>query len=442
MQTQIPYKGTLSSNQLDALREVLAVSERGLPLVFKGRRNILNQIHTHIDRVKRFPINDTYTRVIQGAPGSGKTTLLNELKKPYLQTDSGVTVIDINGKDLKSERQLLRVVLGAVNEKASNLTTRSTEKRGGSINVFGIKGDLSDERERASQIDTLQVRTIWSLLEEVLGKDNVILLCVDEAQTIKDHTASSNDLLIDFHTGRTERLRIVPIFAGLNDTQTILSGLGVSRLSANLKFQLSSLSQREAEDVVLETLNHPSLGLVGSFEEHDLELMATSLGLASDRWPRHLHHYIHGLLQEVLNDQELDLSTNHVNPDRALEYGHDARVSYYRERASLVDRLFLESLISALQENPNELTIKQLEDTYQNQFGGNYEKFNTAYESAIHFGLIEPREVNAKAIEVPIPSLKTYLNCDESEEDTKSILRQQHQTQMEKEVERHRQLNR
>lgn len=418
MKTKIQYTGSLSAEQLDALNTESGWSERDTPLIFKGRSQILKQIERNVANLKRSPPyqNHLLTTLIHGAPGSGKTSLLVESIRQHSE-DSGITTIKINGRGLKSENQFLRAVLQAVDKaQESDLASKTTVKTGGGVNVVAFKGELATEHEYQSKIDNLSVKTIWGVLEDILGRDKVVLLCIDEAQTIQDEKGGARDLILDLHTGDTGKLRIIPVFAGLNDTEPILSGLGMSRPNEDLIFQLSSLSQREAEDVVLDTLNHPSFGMANCFSNQDKKLIATSLAIASDQWPRHLHYYVKGVLREVADDQELESPTYQIDLNRALEFGHEARVSYYDRRARLVSESFLGGLMTALANQPDNLLMSDLYASDKD------------FDNAIHYGLLEKVSLAENtSIRVPIPSLKTFLICRGDHEQTKQTLREEHE---------------
>lgn len=440
MKTKIQYTGTLSTDQLEALNTQLVMEERDTPLVFKGRSQILNRIEQTIGNLKQRPPTQTrpLSVVIRGAPGSGKTSLLTELMNQHSE-DSGVTTIDINGKDLKSEQHFLRLMLRGVEKwKSNELTTKTTIKIGGGINVIGFRGDLSEEREYPFEMEKMSVKSksVWAVLKEALGDDKVVLLCIDEAQTVRDEGGGARDLLVDFHTGKTENLRILPVFAGLNDTIQILADLGVSRLSTTSVMNLGSLSTQEAEAVVLDTLNHPDFGLADKFEEKDKKLIAITLGVASGGWPRHLHHYVQGLLLKVAVDQELEPITSQVDLDLVLEHGHSARIEYYEQRVSLIDRKFAQALMQGLSENPDKLTTEGLERLCAEQFNFIEDRFEDELNNAIHVGVINPIRAFDNLITVPIPSLNTFLVSHANGELTKQFLREQHGKELERELNR------
>lgn len=426
MKSLIQYKGRLTTNQLDAISTQLELHERDTPLVFKGRTRILARIKRLVRELKQptFNTNRSLAHVIQGAPGAGKTSLLSELERQCTDEKLDIRTIRISGKDLKSTNSFIGAMLTGFDEAINELTTKTTVKRGGGINLEAAKGELSSEREYGSKLESVNFRTVWEVLEQVLGRDKVILLCIDEAQTIRDdERTGTNPILLDFHVGGTGRLRIIPVFAGLNDTSQILSGLGMSRLTDDLVFHLSSLSKQESEDVVLGTLNHVPFGLADRITVEDKTLIATSLRIASDRWPRHLHYYVQGVLREVLEDQERDLPANRIDLNRVLEHGHDARVTYYDRRAQLLRDDFIEDLMNAVTNNPSNLEKREL--------GGTEEDF----DDAIHYGLLETEGLGAKkSINVPIPSLRTFLICRGDFEQTKRSFRQQHEEQLKLEL--------
>lgn len=438
MKATIQYKGDLSPEQLDALNAQLRRDERDIPLVFKGRQGIIDHIAALMADLKGLAksTSKSYTQVIHGPPGSGKSTLLHELKIQNSTEDSNVKVVTVGGKDLVSKDEFITAVLDEFEVGTDDLTVKKTPKKGSSLSVLGVdKGELAVETEYGAQADRMNLSSTWRLLEQFLKEDEVLLLCVDEAQTISGYTeVGVHPLLIDFHMGRTGNLRVLPIFAGLNDTTNILANQGMSRLSTSSIFRLSSLSMHEAEDVVLDTLAHSSFGLEGFFTEEDKKLLAKSLAIASDRWPRHLHYYIQGLLRQIAEDQERDSPTYYIESDRVLEYGHKARLDYYYQRAILVDRSFLQSLMKSLKDDRSSLRAAELERICCDEFSMTHNQFKQALEQAVHVGLIELEGLSDATVQIPIPSLRTFLVCQGDRERTRAFLRKDHERQLEHEL--------
>lgn len=436
MKTTITYLGELTAVQKDALKNQLSRGERDRPLVFKGRENVLVHIETQLQKLQTSPeAIDSNTQVIHGAPGVGKTSLLTELKKKYGSAYSGIVVIGITGKDLASKNEFVGSVLGSLEEGVNGLNVKITTKKSGGFTAYFVKGDVVKEKEYASPIESMNLRTIWASLYELLDDDRVLLLCVDEAQTIETEVGKKNNpILMDLHTRQTNKLRVLPIFAGLNDTESILENEGLSRLDGKNTFHLSSLSLDEAKGVVKGVFNHDSLGLTNLFSQEDINLIAVSLATAS-QWPRHLHYYIEGVLQEIQSDQQREIPNHFVDLTKALEYGHQERVNYYDNRARSMEPEFVEAISKLLQNPSQRLSKKNLHNIARDHFDMSDEQYNSSYQKAIHNGIIEEIGSGSQcSLQMPTPSLRTFLLCDCDPERTLEVLRQDHQNTFQRQL--------
>lgn len=429
MNTTIPYVGDLTVAQKDALRQQLARGERDRPLVFKGRRNIIEQVESQLEKLQTSSETvHSSTQVIQGAPGSGKTSLLNQLEERFSQES---IVIKLYGGDLTDNDRFLSRVLRSAKSGIDMLSVERGRNHTAEVNLGVGKGSRTSARTQASPLATKDVRTVWELIEKSLGRSRrkVVLLCVDEAQSIQSGDMSNkptNLILLDLHTSQTDNLRILPIFAGLNDTETILGNEGLSRLDHNFVFHLSSLSLQEAKAVVKGVLEHKSLGLTNLFTQESAEFIATALATAS-QWPRHLHYYIQGVLQELQYDQECESTQHSIDLNKALEYGHQSSVRYYDSRARLVGTEFVESTSNLLLDPEKRLTKANVHTNARKLFDMSNEQFDRLYQKAIHDGLIEETGSGGRSeFRIPIPSLETFLRCECDLEKTKEILRNDH----------------
>lgn len=438
MQSIITYSGNLIAEQKDALKTQLSRGERNRPLVFGGRQNILGHIKAQLQALQSSPESiDSITQIVHGAPGAGKSSLLNKLAEQFGQE---AVFIHVNGDDLSNRDQFLSQLLLAAQSNVDRLNVTRTNKNLGEVNFGLTKGTHERGTTTASHIETRAVRTVWDLLEEALNgqSDAVIVMCVDEAQTIRSESSDRtiNSILLQLHTCRTNNLRILPIFAGLNDTEDALEACGVSRSDELSTFHLSSLSVEEARAVVIGVMTLERFGLASLFTREQIDLIATTIATAS-QWPRHLHYYILGVLIAVSEDQERATPHFTIDLGRAVEYGHDARVRYYERQARKVDSEFVESISKLLSMRSMPCTKQNLRDLAHTEFGISNGSFRTAYQNAIHIGLIEEDGAGSQSrFDIPIPSLQTFLVCDCNIVRTKQKLREEHRISLKQELDK------
>ena len=423
LQDQIPYKADLNPEHLTALENQLKLNERSTPMVFGGRTEIIDRIERRLIRAEEATRRDCYTTVVQGAPGTGKTTLIYHLKTLVqtgeLATPDGVSVINIKGEDCDGGDRFLAAVLGNMWVPPNKVPSSEPI-----IKWYG---------------DTFELRTIWILLEKS-GLRGTVLLCVDEAQNVKP--IRINEILNDLHHTDTRPLKVVPLFLGLPNTSYALSRAGLSRL-AETPIQLSALTQSETREIVVNTLNHDSLGLGDSLSQVGQDYLVTSLDFASERWPRHLHYYIQGLLLAILEDQRRESPSHQIDLNRVLDYGHNERILYYqRQLGNLETRIgsdryldFVETL-EDLSTNRN-IPFKQLRDVLREKLGkGKSGEVSDMVAAAIHTGVLTPLQVvgRKKVTQIPIPSLRTFIQCGQDAVETLSRLRENHAKRLAREL--------
>ena len=437
LRERIPYNADLSPEYLTALEKQLRTSERGDPLVFGGRTDIVNQVKTRLLDMEVGEHRDEYAMVVQGAPGAGKTTLINHLvaqvESGEITTSDGVRVISINGSACRDEGRFLAAVFDNIEETADDLVREQINK---------VKGETS----QSSEFATMGIRSVWSMLEAV-GVSGTVLLCMDETQNLKGYGFC--EIVEDLHTIKTGALKILPLFAGLLDSEDVLSKAGLTRLRES-PILLGTLSKSESRKVITDTLSHESLGLSGAFSQKDQGYLASSLTIASDSWPRHLHYYMRGVLVEILEDQQRATPLHEIDLNRALEFGHAARIDYYRRQlgrlrssvGSLQQIGFIETL-EDLSTNRN-IPTKQLVESLSDNLGLDLSETSDMLEAAIHLGVLTPPQAvgDEDVSQIPIPSLRTFLQCGRGVEKTLIELRQTHAEQLGNELRTRRGLER
>ena len=443
IRSTITYQNDISPESLNAIKDHLSQGERDDPLVFSGRQNIITHIDSQLAKVKRLGggAGRCLTEIVQGAPGAGKTALINELKH---RLDGTVAVVTLTGIDLNSKEEFVALVLSQLNSNVESLTKTVTRKTTTSGGVTGIAtASHTRETERKSVFDSREIVSAWQMIETGWkSEEKTILLCIDEAQTIPAYLDSEhNQIVINLHTTQTGNLHVLPLFTGLLDTRRTLNTRGASRENRT-PFQLGGLSKSEAKDVVIGVLNHDSLGLNGLFSEEDQAYIASSLIVASDQWPRHLHHYIQGVLNEILDDQQRESPLSQINLNRALDYGHQARINYYEGRfESLQSKANMEQSLSFIQELSQQTTTRDIDiSSLSARLRNNHDvsplDFDVMFRAAVRSGVLTPARTvgGVNVTQMPIPSMRTFLQCQQVHDQTLSRLREIHAQQLSEEL--------
>ena len=445
LRDRIPYTTDLSPDHLTAIQKQVDRSERSTPMVFGGRTDIVNRVKSRLIARENDSLDlddESYTIVIQGAPGSGKTSLINHLSKQVrsgdIATPAGARVIRINGSACRNEKRFLAAVFNNIREDPDNLlATRTTKSRSG-VNLGVAGSSIEIEKMNLRDYETLGIRTVWEMLEKA-GVTGTVLLCVDETQNLKPEGV--NEILENLHEANTGSLKIVPLFAGLLDTAGVLSEAGLSRL-AGIPTSLGSLSKSETWEVIIKTLHHDSLGLSGSISRKDQNYLVTSLAMASDRWPRHLHYYMQGVLLEILEDQQRGSPRQEIDLNRVLDHGHKARIDYYQQQLEDLQTSVNMDQWRALTRTLENLSANQnipydpLEDSLSERLEGSKSEVNGVISVAVHKGIMSRVKVvdGIDIVQIPIPSLQTFFQCGRDPEKTLNILQENHAEQLTREL--------
>ena len=432
----VKYHGDIGEDHLGEIRRRLSRGEGGSPLSFRGREDVINHIKSLLEELTDTGIHrsECLTEVIQGSPGAGKTTLLNHLKE---QGSEKVTAISILGTNCQSEEAFLAAIYKDLNVDTTATHSPKKAKFSFDLKIFGAGRDY--DKSKPSQFETRAGRSIWNLLETLLP-NKCILLCIDEAQNVgpSEGQSRANVILGELHERLTGNLHIVPVLAGLLDTRAALDSVNLSRQNRST-FMLDSLTKSEAREVVIGTLNHDSLGLSGLFKEEDQDYLASSLMVASDQWPRHLHYYIHGVLNEILEDQLRGTPSHQINTHRALHFGHQERVMYYGDRIETfemkIGAMKTDPFVSELMSESNNLAINlnALSKRLLAHHDVSTSEFDEMFEEAVHVGILTPPEHTTGGVKVtrfPIPSMRTFFQCQCISKQTISKLQDSHDKQL------------
>ena len=379
-------------------------------MTFVGREQVLESVEGKLRRIAEIGHSVSNTQVVQGPPGAGKTSLINFLTERYQR--SNVVPVCLSGGDLANP-----VAVASAFVEGCGIDTRVLEHAhetgvSGSLGIKWLNIAAGKTKQTASAIDRLlQGVPLWNVLNNFLQvpKETLFLVLVDEVQRITPNAdRRENTIAVQLHDGHTGKFMVLPVFAGLSDTRPRLSDAGISRIPDGAVHVLGALSQEETKAAIHGFLNHASFAFNGAFDESLQRQVSEPLTFASEGYPRHIHCYLQGLARELLQNTGL------LDMDHVLEYGHNLRIAYCRDRlqmAKLGD--FAKVLIAAAQasEHDEPLSIKSLKERAKKDYAMAEDKIETYVERAIHAGVLEPvgEELDPEMVEFPIPSLHTFV---------------------------------
>lgn len=410
--------------------------DRNDPPNFVGRKEIIERVVQDVEECKQNTSGrECFTSVIQGAPGSGKTSLLNEIEK-QMQEDPGsigelLIVVPMRWEQLSSASRVASALIDAYSERHRYLSENVTTTKGwlAGFKGAGVRKETTthnmtieeqvqaDERPWPAVIDTLPLDL----------KNSVFLLLIDEAQNIEScgRESGKNSLVTNLHDGfqATDGLKIVPVFAGLSDTASVLAMRGASRLRDST-IPLSRLMDDETEDIVTRWLQHPSFGFEGLFSKSDVDRVSKMIAVASEGWPRHINAYLRGLASSVLTHTSNKGMT--VDLGEAIERGHESRLIYYGDRL-LIARLgdYEKVIRDSAQRSPDKyVTDDTLSKVAKGDYGMADSVIKSSLDQAIHAGILEPVSVlDRHRFKFPIPSLLTYMQVGWDQDKFKERMR-------------------
>ena len=406
------------------LREFVGAQDRATPPIFVGRKEIIERI---VDDVASCRSNADavrcYTLAIQGAPGAGKTSLLSEIRQRLGGENGSVgplSVVSLEWNELSEKVSVASAFINAYNGRYTSTreekTTTKTRKIG--FRSTGIERQTTlSENTLAQQIQAKG--SLWSTILENLSIENeapVFLLLVDESQNIVADTADPNGrnaIVSNLHAGfqATEGLRIVPVFAGLPDTESVLASRGISRLADESSVYLGSLTQDETEELVDRWMRHDAFGFENLYSDADIQRVAKMIAVASEGWPRHANTYL-----RVLGCSILDRGMNNdldINLDEVFDRGHDNRRAYYqmRLRTAKLGRYAGVIRDAAQQSEDGVIELATLDAIIEENYGDLRLDAESLREDALHVGILEyASDDDEERFKFPIPSFFTYMH--------------------------------
>ena len=402
----------LTEENIDALKALAARGEREPPLVFVGRKDILDDIEPQVRRTRAEGKTLANARIIQGPPGSGKTSFLNECHERYGKNTDVVIPIRLSGEHLNNPADVATAFVESCGfgEQVLGEAHQSEVSGHAGIRWIGLKGSYGSSR--MSPLDRIaQGISVFRLVGDYIDatENATFLVLVDETQRIvKDQGQSVNRLGVALADGTTGKLRIMTVFAGLSDTGAALAKAGVSpRLTQDGTHQLGALDEESVQELLSAFFGDPNFGLQELESEQKSEI-AAAIVTASECYPRHLHGYVRALALECANNR------GRIDIDSLLEQGHEMRIRYYDDLlrfAGVNNYMDAVSRVVRRKAAHEGFTLQEIDKIAKDECGMSSEETTTAHEKAVHGGLLEEdttRPILECGVRMPIPSFRSY----------------------------------
>ena len=266
--------------------------DRRLTEFFVGREREMSRIRDRVYEVAaswgeggRKPAAGS-TMLVAAVPGAGKTALLDRLKLDWSDLSDGSRdplAVEVPVGRLGKPEELAAYVREQFAGRADG--SFFDRIRGLSVSVLGIGGGFSlTEKGRADLGDV----------------DRPVALMIDEIQEIP---ANRDDpgirILQELHAG-THGAAIVPVLAGLANSENRLEAAGISRLDAESVLSPGALDAEDVADSVARFME--TFRVAG-----DRDGWPERIAGWSDGWPMHLHNALCSLAGELAaNEGDLD----------------------------------------------------------------------------------------------------------------------------------------
>ena len=405
-------------------------SDRDDPLVYVGRDDLFDIVDDHLTNTQRAQKTLSNGVFLKGAPGAGKSAFLSQIEKKYANQND-IRVVIVEGESLSNHVRFVSAFYSeAVSRKLKRDSTNFT------IGTSGVNfgADWKDIRQYVHS-ELNQGCSVWEAIHVLLGeeaKHSTFIVCIDEAQRIKaDQGQNTNAVGVQIHGGKTEGIRLMPVFAGLNDTPARLNKAGISREAKSYE-ALLRLSHEESKTYVKAFFNEASLNMRGKFHENDIENIAETIAVASEGWPRHLHCYqdalAHTLYESVCSER------NAIGLDAIIHRGNEARIAYAESRLDSAELTEFESVLFEVSKraNKNELSFRDLKEMSFAE-GLTREEFQGVLRSAVHCGVIQQcgSHEGVNLYEFPIPSFFTVMRNMKDKERTLADMNRELQDNLE-----------
>ena len=290
--------------------------DRRLTEFFVGREHEMRRIRDKVKEVvaygnagERKPAAGS-TMLVAAVPGAGKTALLDRLAKDWNRwsPDSSTPLAAELPLDALHDPKTLAT--NVLKQLPGNTGRRLVARLGGiGISGFGFGASFDfKERDDPDMTDFRQP----------------IVLMIDEVQEIPgDRHAPAVRMLKQLHLA-THGAAVIPVLAGLANSEDRLEAAGISRLDAGSVLSPGALDARDVADSV--ALFMDRFRVAG-----DRDGWAERIAGWSDGWPMHLHNALRSLARELAaKDGDLD----RVEVAAVRREAASFRAIYYGRRTS------------------------------------------------------------------------------------------------------------
>ena len=253
----------LSPAVRESLARLATISDRTPPVVFAGREDEFSLLNGALHGVQRGELG--HTVVIQGVPGAGKTALLNEYATRLLASDDAgrlVVPVPLTPGVLDSPPAAMVEEIDKEFREfcSSDDVARRTNRAVGGATLAAralfaalTKKDLASFRPSAKAPDSLPIAIADYVAFRFNRRDSTIMLLVDEAQNLLDSSRVRRHLDV-LHQGVRGRTKMLLACFGLQNTVDRLRELGLSRLASGHARTIGVLSNENARQCVMGTL--------------------------------------------------------------------------------------------------------------------------------------------------------------------------------------------
>ena len=318
-----------NSFDTEKLQDFLSTEDRQITPFFFGRKNIQFSIEVKCKNIGLEYSKDSSskpaageTQVIMGAPGIGKTSLLSKIRQNCIaelndeSCNHKIIPVIIDTPSILTFDHLYASIHKAVSELDNKISISSVMDSANaavkaitSVSAFGFGvGFQGSEKGKPA-----------------LPKNHTILIMIDEIQSIPiDDRSEVTKVLQQLHTG-SNGYPIMPVFAGLSNSISVLEQNNISRFGTNAERTLAPLGKSEVIDAVEKFMDYfhvttnPILTLSWAKRTHEW----------SEGWPKHVENTMRSLGEGLLEHAgDLSKVPYHAVKLRAAK----RRIDYYNTR--------------------------------------------------------------------------------------------------------------
>ena len=391
------------------VEEFAAPRERKAPRFFVGREDIIAAVETACRRALKDPaaIEEVpgLTFLVQGAPGAGKSSLLAHLKNRWSGKDGCPMVMRLDKADLEDASETVLAIAteivpdGAREFRQRIISSKSIMGRAGGIPEAGISTSGEREGRKAT------FRVLASLKPPTEWKQPLCILIGEIRNVIRDHLTCFEALHLGEHG-----LPIIPIHAGLADSESALTNAGLTRLESDNVRILGALALEEVHSHVKQMLDHCRI----AYASGELDAVVKDIAECSEGWPQHVHTgtaaLFRGLHQADCDLRAVDFAAVNRQARAYREASYRKRQSTRMKRSRDLAAAVLEVLPDAGMEEGSVVDVirrKEASDGPEDRRLPEGMSANQFLDHLIHQGVLQP--AGESMLICPIPSLRTRL---------------------------------